>query len=59
MQTPKDGLTQAFYELMGKLKSVQGFAMTLYRFNIINEREMQVLYHDSHSRCLEQLRKHD
>ena len=59
MQAPKDGLTQAFYELMSKLKSVYEFIITLNRFNIITKQEMQVLYHDSHTKCVEQLKRHD
>jgi hypothetical protein len=57
MQDPKDGLTEAFYELMAKLESVKGFVTTLERFGILTEDEMRVMYHHSHVLCIEQLRQ--
>ena len=53
----KDGLTDIFYDLMRKLKSIEGFVITLNRFGILTEDEMRVIYHSSHAKCIEQMRE--
>lgn len=63
MQDPKlygqleEGITSIFYDLMRKLKSIEGLLTTMNRFGILTDTEMRVIYHDSHTKCIEQMRQ--
>lgn len=53
----QEGLTNIFYDLLAKLNSIEGLVRTFNRLDIMTEVEMRVIYHNSHSKCIEQMRK--
>jgi hypothetical protein len=52
----QDGITEVFYELMAKLNSIEHFLNTLKRLELMTDDEARVIYHQSHTICIEQMR---
>ena len=53
----EDSITDLFYELSDKLRSLEGLVRTLGRLEILTDDEQRVIYHNSHSKIIEQMRQ--
>lgn len=52
----EDSITDSFHKLICELNTAENFLKTMNRFGILTNDEMRVIYHQHHTKIIEQMR---